>query len=146
MAEEATKHQIKTDPQDPSNVHRVQTMSQDVIKHLSDFQREHQQLARMPKKKRTKYMQYGASNEYVKHLGQFANNLNQGMPFDDKEFRQKCVKKRKRLRMAGSRKVHEANRFLKSPKGAGVCHMLASQATKWIQENININPSKSCKN
>ena len=145
MAEAVTKPQIKTEPQAPSKVKRG--MSQDVIKHLTDFQREDQQLARMPKMKRTRYMQYGASKEYVQHLREFANNLNKGMPLDDyPEFRQKCVKKRKRLRMAGSRKVRETQRFLKSPEGAGVCHILASQATKWIQENININPSKSCKN
>ena len=93
MAEAVTKPQIKKEPQAPSKVKRG--MSQDVIKHLTDFQREHQQLDRMPKK-RTKYMQYGASKEYVQHLREFANNLNKGMPLDDyPEFRQKCVKKGK---------------------------------------------------
>ena len=101
---------------------------------LQTFALEHRHFARLGKKKRTNYMKYGAPDDYLEHLGEFADNLNKNQIDITPEFRQKCIKKRSRLFKAASTQARKVKQFLRSPAGAGVCHMLAREAVTWMDQ------------
>ena len=136
---EAPPKEVKTEKKEPA----VNVM--DIVKsRLRRFEHEHRHLAGLPKKKRTSWMQHGASKAYITHLRLFSKKLNDklGNMMDDSGFRLKCVKNKERLKRAGYGKIREATHYLKEPRGAGLAHMLATQAVKWIGENTNTSQAK----
>ena len=109
-------------------------LSTKALQSLQKFAREHRHFAQLGKKKRTNYMKYGAPDDYLEHLGEFADNLNKDQIAITPEFRQKCIKKRSRLYRAASTQARKVKKFLRSPAGAGVCHMLAREAVTWMDQ------------
>ena len=106
-------------------------LNSDMLRELRRFKEDHQRLANTSRRRRTREMQK-QHKEYLTHLNKLAFNLNKGhVNLTDKEF-QGLKKRRKHLLELGSVKLRPALSYCKTPKGASLCHQLASLAQEWL--------------